>query len=159
MIFNYVSEQLTYDLVCEYLNINDIKSFGLTNKSLYNNIINKQIRFRNIYFKKYLSPSSIIIRFMRKLYLKLKNIVNYQNIQFQSMFHENNYFNLIDNKTIALYYFKHYNYVKAWLKPSAGWKKDLIDSYNFNIPLNPTRFDLYKILKVMNKNDIFMIGW
>ena len=159
MIDKYISEQLSYYDICEYLNIDDIKSFGMINKSMYNNLINKQIRFRITYFKKYLSPCAIIIRFMRKLYLKLTTIVNYQNIQFQSMLHENNYFNLIDNKTIALYYFKHYNYVKEWLKPKVGWKKDLIDSYNFKINENPTRFDLYKLLKIMNKNDIFMIGW
>ena len=159
MIDKYISEQPSYYDICEYLNIDDIKNFGMINKSMYNNLINKQIRFRITYFKKYLSPSAIIIRFMRKLYLKLTKIVNYQNIQFQSMLHENNYFNLIDNKTIALYYFKHYNYVKEWLKPKPGWKKDLIDSYNFKINENPTRFDLYKLLTIMNKNDIFMIGW
>ena len=44
-------------------------------------------------------------------------------------------------------------YINSWYNMGQGWKKDTIDSYN------PTRLDLFILIKNMKIGDTFAIGW
>jgi thiaminase len=117
----------------------------ILNKNLNKNRLDKN--YSNYIVKN--SSAYVITRFMRKLCICLKT-----------------YKEIIDNieitqKTLALYYFIFYTkkYINNWYNNSIQWKKDIILSYNPKNIVNPTRFDIYSLIKRMAMNDVYSIGW
>ena len=68
--------------------------------------------------------------------------------------------NLI-KKIIALYFFKYYDKenTKSWYNLEVKWKKDILDSYGRKNIENPSKYDLFKLIRLMNPEDVFLIGW
>jgi hypothetical protein len=140
-----ISQQTIYIDICSYLNLNTIKNMNVLNKNINKNKLEKT--YANYIVKN--CSSYVITKFMRKLtnYIKInKKIANDENIS---------------QETLALHYFIFYtkNHINSWYNNGAQWKKAIIDSYNPKNILNPTRFDLYNLIKKMAVNDVYSIGW
>ena len=151
-------EQPFHIIIGEYLYINDNKNLISLNKEIYNNKISK------IYFKKIVIEKSkkIIYKFMKNYVNYVKYVNNLHNYIFE--FNHNNIQKLITKRMNAVYYFKNYEkkYINPWYNTFTGWKKDLIDKYKNNEELkkeNPSRYDLYKLIKKMNIEEVYSVGW
>jgi hypothetical protein len=151
-LMDIIIEQPFHIIIGEYIGIQDNKNLISLNKEIYNNKISKK------YFKKILFEKSkkIIYRFMKKY-------VNYTK-------YVNNYYNeypyrptSLTKKMNAVYYFRNYEkqYINLWYNFSVGWKKDLINKYKKKEEFkeNPSRYDFFKLIKKMNVQDVYDIGW
>jgi hypothetical protein len=140
-----ISQQTVCIDIFGYLNINTIKNMNILNKNINKNKLEKT--YANYIVKN--CSALVITKFMRKLtkYIKInKEIINYENIS---------------QETLALHYFIFYtkNHINSWYNNSCQWKKAIIDSYNPKNIVNPTRFDIYNLIKRMVVNDVYSIGW
>ena len=147
---NILIEQPFHIIIGEYLYINDNKNLIKLNKEIFNNKIS------NIYCKKIIIDKSrkIIYRFMKKYINYIKCINNFHNPRS----------NLITKKINAVYYFRNYEkkHINFWYNSFKGWKKDLIDKHKNKDEFkkeNPTRYDLYKLIKKMDVKDVYTVGW
>jgi hypothetical protein len=136
-----------YIEICNYLQIKDIKNTYILTKKIYCNKNNEN-------YSKYLIKSKsikIIIHFFKKYLIMIKKINNNQD----------DYYLNNDKKFIALYYFKFYDkkYIKSFYNMSIPWKKDIINKYKTKFTENPTRFDLYNLIKLMPIEDTLSVGW
>jgi hypothetical protein len=157
-LMNILIEQPFHIIIGNYLYINDNKNLIKLNKEIYNNKISKK------YFKKIVIEKSkkIIYRFMKKYVNYIKYVNNFHNYIYE--FHINDLSKLITKKMNAVYYFKNYEkkHINPWYNLFKGWKKDLIDKYKNKYDLkkeNPSRYDLYKLIKKMNIEEVYSIGW
>ena len=151
-------EQPFHIIIGEYLHINDNKKLMNLNKEIFNNKISK------IYFKKMVIEKSkkIIYKFMKKYVSYIKFVNNFYSYILE--FHYDIIHNLITKRMNAIYFFRNYEkiYINDWYNSFIGWKKDLIDKYKSDEDLNrktATRYDLYKLLRRMNVDEVYSIGW
>ena len=131
--------------VYSYLNINSVKNMSELNKNINKNKLDKT--YGNFIVKN--CSAYVITSFMRKFSIFIKkNKETFNNTR-------------ISQKTNALFYFIHYpkRHIDSWFNNTIQWKKDIILSYNPKNIENPTRFDLYNLIKKMNVNDVYSIGW
>lgn len=134
-----------YMEICNYLQIKDIKNTYILTKKIY-------LNENNIKYSKYLIRSKgikIIINFFKKYLYEIKKL------------NDNNYYLYEDKRLVALYYFKFYEkeYIKSFYNINVIWKKKIIDKYKTKFTENPTRFDLYNLIKIMSIEDTISIGW
>lgn len=140
-------EQPFHIIIGEYIGLNDNRNLISLNKEIYNNKISKT------YFKKIVIEKSkkIIFNFMKKIV----NHMKYVNKAYED--------EIITRKNIALYYFKNYDkeYIKEWYNINIVWKKRILDKYkkNDDIKENPSRYDLFKLIRKMDINHTYSIGW
>ena len=125
--------------ICNYLKISDIKKISFLTKTIY---LNKN---NNNYSKSLIKEKSIkiIINFFRKYLNMIKND------------------KLSDKMSLALYYFRYYekDYIKSFYNINEDWKKIIINKYKTKFTDNPTRFDLYHLIKLIPVNETYSIGW
>jgi len=157
-LMDILIEQPFHIIIGEYLYINDNKNLIKLNKEIFNNKIS------NIYCKKIIIEKSrkIIYRFMKKYVNYIKCINDFHNYIYE--FSNNPASNLITKKINAVYYFRNYEkqYINPWYNLFTGWKKDLIDKHKNEDEINkenPTRYDLYKLIKKMDVKDVYTVGW
>ena len=135
-------------IIVSYLNLNDNKNILLLNKLLFNNKINK------LYYKKIININSrkIIFNFMKR-YLDYINYIN--NIENLILL------NLLTKRINASYFFKNYDkkYVNSWYNINISWKKNIIDLYKTKYTNNPSRIDLFNLIKKIPIDETFLIGW
>ena len=140
--------------VAEYLNLSDIKNIYFLNKKIYKNINNKSCINTLIKNK----SIKIIIKFMKKYLERCYYISN---------FNFNDYLlmdkNTILQKILAFYYFKYYDkrFIDLWynFNSDTNSKVYIIGKYKIEKKNNPTRFDLYYLIKKMSIDDVFFVGW
>ena len=143
-----ISGSIYFYVIGEYLDSDNIKLLLTLSKNIYNN--NKQFTYK-IINDRIIRASQIILRFMKK-YTKFMllntNIVNFVN-------------SIMTRKNVAVYYFRHYQkkYINGWYNIKIPWKQELINEYKTNYTENPTRIDLYILIKKMPINIVFDIGW
>ena len=127
--------------ICNYLKISDIKNIHFLTKNIY---LNKN---NNNYSKSIIKEKSIkIIIFFFKKYLKMIKKMN----------------NNLNNKlSLALYYFRYYekDNIESFYNINVSWKKIIIDKYKTKFTDNPTRFDLYNLIKLIPVDETYSIGW
>ena len=125
--------------ICNYLKISDIKKISFLTKTIY---LNKN---NNNYSKSLIKEKSIkiIINFFRKYLNMIKND------------------KLNDKISLALYYFRYYekDYIKSFYNINVDWKKIIINKYKTKFTDNPTRFDLYHLIKLIPVDETYAIGW
>jgi hypothetical protein len=137
-----------YQLVLDYLSLKDINNVIFFSKNvLYKRYVCKLIKNR---------ASISIFNLMLKNRNILKNITQRN---FDILYMNNK----LTKKTLALYYFKFYEkrFINAIYNEQHGNKKLIIDTYKDKdkITENPTRYDLYLLLKKIPIHDILYIGW
>jgi hypothetical protein len=150
-LMDIIIEQPFHYMIGDYLSINDNKNLMKLNKDIYHNKISR------IILKKLIAKKSknLIYKFFKK-YSKY--------IEYVNNLHNNYRPKLITKKINAIYYFKNYEkkYINSWYNLMGGSKKMLIDNYKDEDELkkeNPTRYDLYRLIKKMNVNDVLYVGW
>lgn len=137
-----------YQLVLDYLSLKDINNvISFSKNVLYKRYIRKLIKNR---------ASISIFNLMLKNRNILKNITCHNiDLLFAN--------NRLTKKTFALYYFKFYEkrFINAIYNEQHGIKKAIIDKYKDKdkITENPTRYDLYFLLKKIPIHDVLYIGW
>jgi hypothetical protein len=155
-----IIEQPFHIIIGEYLDISDNKNLMKLNKEIYNNKIS------NNYFKRIITAKAkkILMIFMKKYvnYIKYNNNIhnNIHNDMYDLRI--NKISTLITKKMNALYYFRNYEkqYINMWYNMNIPFKKALLDKYkNNNNVDNPTRYDLYYLIKKMDIDDVYLIGW
>ena len=135
-----------YQIVLDYLSLKDIKNIIFLSKNiLYKRYIRKLIKNRSCIF---------IFNIMLKNKNILKHITQHN---FDTLYMNNT----LTKKTVALYYFKFYEkrFINAIYNEQRGGKKEIIDTYKDKITENPTRYDLYFLLKKIPIYDVLYIGW
>ena len=140
--------------ILEYLTINDNKQLSLINKSFYYNNENRKYR---IYIVKP-HASNIIVKIFQKYQLLINSV---------------NIYGQVTKKLNALYYYRYYDkqYIKSIYNMSS-WKKSILDKYkkiqDTTLELqikriyknnHTTRYDLYDLIRIMDVNDMLVIGW
>ena len=117
---------------------------------------------KNILYKRYvrklIQNRAYILIF--NLMLKNKNILKHiTQHNFDTLYMNNT----LTKKTVALYYFKFYEkrFINAIYNEQHSGKKEIIDTYKDKdkITENPTRYDLYFLLKKIPIHDVLYIGW
>lgn len=135
-----------YQIILDYLSLKDINNVIFLSKNiLYKRYIRKIIKNK---------ASISIFNLMLKNKYILKNITCHNiDILFEN--------NRLTKKTFALYYFKFYEkrFINAIYNEQHGDKKTIIDNYKDKITENPTRYDLYLLLKRIPIQDVLYIGW
>lgn len=143
---NTIINTNVYQIVLNYLSLKDIKNVIFLSKNLlYKRYIRKLIKNRAFI------P---IFNLMFKNRNILKNITSHNiNLLFVN--------NILTKKTFALYYFKFYEkrFINSIYNEQHGDKKAIIDNYKDKITENPTRYDLYLLLKKIPVHDVIYIGW
>ena len=149
-MINVLIDIYLYINICDYLKINEIKNLFYSTKKICKNK-------NNIIFTKriILNRSSIKISELMKNYINLLKFIN-----------EDNYEILIENNRLtkkfnALFYLRYYDkkYVNSWYNQSPTWKKDIINKYKKKHTNNPTKYDLYYLIKSMPVDNVLSIGW
>lgn len=149
-MINVLIDSYLYINICDYLKINEIKNLFYSTKKICKNK-------NNIIFTKriILNRSSIKISELMKNYINLLKFIN-----------EDNYEILIENNRLtkkfnALFYLRYYDkkYVNSWYNQSPTWKKDIINKYKKKHTNNPTKYDLYYLIKSMPVDNVLSIGW
>ena len=148
LVKDILLEQPFHIIIGNYLNYDDNKKILLLNKLIINNKINISYSIKLIYVK----SSKIIFNFMKKYLEYSRYITNIENLEI---------FNLITKKIIASYYFKFYDKksINSLYNNQTGLKKNIIDLYKTKNIDNPSRIDLYNLIRKMPINDIAYIGW
>ena len=69
--------------------------------------------------------------------------------------------NVLTKKMLALYYFKYYDkqFIDIIYNKLHGYKKSIIEKYKTKYTNNPSRYDLYFLLKKIPISDVMTIGW
>jgi hypothetical protein len=150
MIFeDLINDTVIYLLINEYLSISDIKKVLFLNKRIYQNKSNRL--YTKILLEKL--ASNKITTLMKNYFIKMK-IINTDNYDY--LFNSK----LITRKYCAFYYFKYYDkiYINSWYNNS-GWKGNIINRHKKKYTNNPTRHDLFNLIKDLNAYDTLMIGW
>ena len=108
-------------------------------------ILNDFLRFKDII------NLSMVSKLLHRHKFNFIKRVRFNKIIYNSLYDNN----LFTSKIVASYYFMMYPkiYINSWYNMGQGWKKDTIDSYN------PTRLDLFILIKNMKIGDTFAIGW
>jgi hypothetical protein len=147
---NLINESVIYLLINEYLSISDIKKVFFLNKRIYKNKSNR------VYTKMLLekNASNKITTLMKNYFMKMK-IITHDNYDY--LFNSR----LITSRYSAFYYFKYYhkNYINSWYNNNLGWKEEIIKKYKKKHTNNPTRYDLFNLIKDLNPFDTMAIGW
>lgn len=148
LVKDILLEQPFHIIIGNYLNYDDNKKILLLNKSIFNNKINISYSKKLIYVK----SRKIIFNFMKKYLEFSRYIRNIENLEI---------FNLVTKKIVASYYFKFYDKesINSLYNNQFGLKKNIIDLYKTEILDNPSRLDLYKLIKKIPIDDIAYIGW
>ena len=135
-IMKLITENIpVYIILNDFLRFKDIINLSMVSKLLHRHKYkNNSIKNRSSY---------IIFNFIKR--------VRFNKIIYNSLYDNN----LFTSKIVASYYFMMYPkiYINSWYNMGQGWKKDTIDSYN------PTRLDLFILIKNMKIGDTFAIGW
>jgi len=142
--------------ILEYLTVNDNKQLSLTNKSIYYNQENKKYR---IYVVKNRALNVICKVFEKYLLL----------------IHSVNQYGQVTKKLNALYYYRFYDKINinsTYNMYNIPWKKQILDKYKkiqdttLNLQIKriyknkyTTRYDLFQLIKIMDINDMMIIGW
>jgi hypothetical protein len=157
-------------LIEKYLSKNDFINLIKIRKDFYydSNLLS--------YFKQIIKQKSgLIIYKIIKQYTHYVNYVNNTYLEIDIIMTnavENNIGNLvyintsllnsmITKKMNAIYYFKNYEkkYIKLYFNSFQGWKKDILNKYLLGRVIeNPTRLDLFLLIKKMDKRDVYNIG-
>ena len=68
---------------------------------------------------------------------------------------------LITSRYCAFYYFKYYhkNYINGWYNNNIDWKGAIIKRYKKKHTNDPTRYDLFNLIKYLDPYDTIAIGW
>ena len=140
----FLQQTLCVDIY-SYLNINSVKNMSELNKNINKNKLDKT--YRNFIVKN--CSAYVITSFMRRFSTFIKKN--------KETFNDTS----ISPNSLALCYFIHYpqQYINSWYNNTIQWKEDIILSYNPKNIENPTRFDLYHLIKKMNVSDVYSIGW
>ena len=135
-------------IIGDYLNYRDNKKILLLNKSISCNKINISYYMKIVYVK----SRKIIFNFMKNYLEYSRYIKNIYDLETS---------NLVTKKIIASYYFKYYDkkYIKSLYNDQVGLKKNIIELYKTENIDNPSRLDLYYLIRKMPLNDINYIGW
>lgn len=149
-LITIIEDSPLFSEIGSYLNIKDIENIFYLNKKIYKNKNNK-------FYTKLLiqNKSSIkIVNFFKRTICIFRYI---EKINWEGKLKNTN----LTKKITALYYFKYYDkeYTNSWYNLQIQWKKDILDQYGRKNIENPTKYDLFKLMKVMNPNDVFTIGW
>lgn len=148
LVKDILLEQPFHIMIGDYLNYADNKKILLLNKTIFNNKINRSYSVKLIYIK----SSKIIFNFMKKYLEYSRYIRDIENLEM---------FNLITKKIIASYYFKFYDkkYINSLYNNQTGLKKNIIELYKTKNIDNPSRIDLFNLIKKMPMDDVAYIGW
>ena len=140
-----------HTLICEFLTIKSTKSLFLTNKKIYKDDITRKY----YYFILINKAKKIIFNFFKKIKNTLK-IIN--NTTYNSLIYDNK---IPTRIFLAYYYFKYYpkRHINELYNMNCIWKKAIIDKYKKKETNNPTRFDLFNLIRKIPVNDVFSIGW
>ena len=165
MVLNYqdifTKSFLYYDVLSEYLRINDIKNLSYISKYTLTNA--KNINFRIRRSKKIYA--NIIINCLKRAnntfnrlkydlydspYLDVDDFPNITNRYLKRLF--------------CIYMVKEYTLYKSWYigiggYDGIGWKNDILRKYNRRIIENPLWYDYFKLIKQMPIDEIYDIGW
>lgn len=146
---NLINDSVIYLLINQYLSINDIKKVIFLNKRIYKNKSNR--RYAKILLENLASNKITIL--MKNYFIKMK-IVNTDNYYY--LFRSS----LITKKYSAFYYFKCYDkrYINSWYN-NLGWKAEIINKHKKKYTSNPTRYDLFNLIKDLEASDTMAIGW
>lgn len=149
-LISIMEDSPLFSIIGSYLNIKDIENIFYLNKKICKNKNNKlytRLLIRDkgaVKIVNFFKRSICIFRYIEKINFekKLKST------------------NLI-KKITALYYFKYYDKESTnyWYNIQIQWKKDILDQHGRKNIENPTKYDLFNLMKVMNPNDVFTIGW
>jgi len=142
---NTISEQISYGIICEYLDIKDTISLLLSSKAICNNKINRHFTRNNIRLK----ASNIIKRFMERYTLFMINNSNHPVTEWTT------------RRNVAAFYFRHYpkNCIHPWYNTNTGAKKDMVDEYITLHTDSPTRLDLFNLIRKMPAENVLYVGW
>jgi hypothetical protein len=145
-----------YKELLSYLTFEDCSNIIILNKNIYNDIIK--------YTKAYLdNKSSYVINIFKKFHL-LNNFISneydkisYEYYKLNRIFIDGN----IHRKYQALLYYTFYErkYRISLYNEQTGWKKEIVDTYKTIITDNPSKYDLFLLIKSMPVNDSSSIGW
>ena len=140
----FLQQTLCVDIY-SYLNINSVKNMSYLNNNINKNKLDK--KYSNFIVKN--CSAYVITSFMRRFSTFIKKN--------KETFNDTS----ISPNSLALCYFIHYpqQYINSWYNNTIQWKEDIILSYNPKNIENPTRFDLYHLIKKMNVSDVYSIGW
>ena len=143
-----------YKELVPYLLGKDLINLLLVNKCIYN----------DPYIKQYINKKSMYIIKLFKKYHTLNSFI--QN-EFNDLL--TNYFRLHRNfldciltrKYYAMLYYSYYHrkFRYVWYNEQIGYKKDIIDRYKKKITNEPTKYDLYILIKSMSISESMLIGW
>jgi hypothetical protein len=128
------------------LSLKDIQNVIFLNKSIFKNIDRKSLNYivKNI-------ASKLIIKNIKSFTFYLKNI-NVNNNNFID--------NIFKN---AVYFYKYYpkRFINEYYNMNT--QNNIIEickeKYNLKITDNPSRYDLFNLVKNLNFNDLLFLGW
>jgi hypothetical protein len=143
-----------YKEIVPYLTSKDLIHLSIINTYIYN----------DKFIEKYLNKKSLNIIKLFKKYHILNSFI-------QNEFDELNtiYFKTtrrfiecsLARKYQAMLYYSFYNkrYRKNWYNNQIGWKKEIVDFHKKKYTDNPTKYDLFILIKSMSVTESISIGW
>jgi hypothetical protein len=136
----------------------------LLGKDLINLLLVSKYIYNEGFIKKYLDKKT---QYITKLFKKYHILNSFVNNEFNTI--SNNYFrvnrNFIDcpiaRKYQAMLYYSFYRrkYRYSWYNDQLVWKKVIVDTYKKKHTNEPTKYDLYILIKSMSVNESILIGW
>ena len=101
------------------------------------------------------NASIIISKFIKNM-IKQKNMIKYIVNDFENI--------VITKKTLAMYYYLYYEkrHINSFYNNNCTWKSQIIKKYkdeNNDENNNPSRIDLFNLIKNIPVNDVMSIGW
>jgi hypothetical protein len=143
-----------YKELVPYLLGKDLINLLLVNKYIYN----------EGFIKNYLDKKTQSIICLFKKYHILNSFIDNE---FNTI--SDNYFRLnrsfidcpITRKYQAMLYYSFYHreYRYIWYNGQIGWKKVIVDTYKKKHTDEPSKYDLYVLIKSMSVNESMLIGW
>lgn len=149
-LISIIEDSPLFSIIGSYLNIKDIENIFFLHKKICKNKNNK-------FYAKLLIKDKGSIK-ITNFFKRSINIFKYiEKINFEKKLRNTN----LIRKITALYYFKFYDksYTNSWYNLQIEWKKKILDQYKKKNIENPTKYDLFSLMKIMNPNDVFTIGW
>ena len=149
LIEKNIIESPIYIIMGEYLNISDNINLFTSIKKICKNSINIEYSFFLIKKK----AITIIKRTIKKYITLKRTIINYFDTLVRST--------LITRRSLAIYYFVKYKkiHINGFYNFDNDIKINIINKYKDKITDNPSRLDLFNLIKKMNIHDVYYIGW
>ena len=143
-----------YKELVPYLLAKDLINLLLVNKEIYNDpFIKKYIHKNSSYIIKLFKKYHVLNSFIENEF----NDLSYNYLKLHRRFLECSLARKYQAMLYYSFYTREFRYI--WYNEQSGYKKDIIDRYKKKITHEPTKYDLYILIKSMSISESTLIGW